>query len=177
MMVILLRWRWSCWRQHKSLPRLMRAYIEELKLQYNWIQYMQTLQHTVHCTSTRPCYIIQYNSIYANRASHWRTIPCKGPFYCGQCASQCVKANIFNGMGSPPLYCAACAIQHPVHTVCVLWDGLQRPLHYMYYTLYYMHCVLCSVSRCIMGWPAKTSSLYHIPCYMHCMICAVCHGV
>ena len=25
----------------------MRAYIEELKLQYNWIQYMQTLQHTV----------------------------------------------------------------------------------------------------------------------------------
>ena len=68
--------------------------------------------------------------------------------------SQCVKANIFNGMGSPTLYYTLCTIQH---TVCVLWDELQRPLHYMYYTLYYMHWVLYSVSRRIMGWPAKTA--------------------
>ena len=45
-------------------------------------------------------------SIYANPAAHCtRTRPCEGPFYCAQCASHCVKANIFNGMGSPTLYC------------------------------------------------------------------------
>ena len=54
-------------------------------------------------------------------------------------------------------------MRYAVHTVCVkVYNGMtckdpSTVLYIVLYAVHIMHGVLCSVSRRIMGWPAKTA--------------------